>query len=196
MNYEQDVFMHQYSIVDCFIYHLTYHRTLNKGYTERRLHNRFWHMTIEAHLFAATMNWCMVFGSHGCNQTHWKQLSSNEQEGLAKSFREGLFQELDLDQITWDQYWKSIKDFRDKFVAHREIHFSEPVPNFDTALDVAYYYDKWVRQIISPAILAEPPLKTIARSQRDSVTPLVNELLRVTSEIDSTLAPIGRGRIL
>jgi hypothetical protein len=67
MNYEQDVFTHQYSIVDCFIYHLPYCRTLNKGYTERRLHNRFWHMTIEAHLFAARMNRCMVFGSHGCN---------------------------------------------------------------------------------------------------------------------------------
>jgi hypothetical protein len=59
--------------------------------------------------------------------------------------------------------------FRDKFVAHRELDFFEPVPNFDTALAVAYYYDKWVREIIAPATLAEPPLKLFAMSQRDLV---------------------------
>jgi hypothetical protein len=124
------------------------------------------------------MNWCMVFGSHGCNSTHWKKLSLNEQEGLAKSFRDGLFRETGLDEERWLQYWKSVTTFRDKFVAHRELHFSEPVPDFDMALDVAYYYDKWVRQIISPAILDEQ----FAMSQRHSVIPLVKKLVRVTEE--------------
>lgn len=183
MNYDQDVFRHQYSIVDCFIYHLTYYRLLHKGYTDRKLHNRFWHMTIEAHLFAATINWCMVFGSHGCNRTHWKKLSLIEQDALTQSFRDGLFEETGLDEKRWLQYWKSVTGFRDKFVAHRELDFFEPVPNFDTALAVAYYYDKWVREIIAPATLAEPPLKLFAMSQRDLVAPLVDKLLSVTEEI-------------
>jgi hypothetical protein len=188
MNYDQDVFTHQYSIVDGFVYHLTYYRLLRKGYVDRGLHNRFWHMTIEAHLFAATISWCMVFGSHGCNQTHWKKLSLNEQEALTQSFRDGLFEETGLNEERWQQYWKSVTGFRDKFVAHRELNFSEPVPDFDTALIVAYYYDKWVRQIISPATLAEPSLKLFAMSQRDLVAPLVDKLLSVTEEI--TLADI------
>jgi hypothetical protein len=68
------------------------------------------------------------------------------------------------------------------------LDFSEPVPDFDTALIVAYYYDKWVRQIISPATLAEPSLKLFAMSQRDLAAPLVDKLLSVTEEI--TLADI------
>jgi hypothetical protein len=129
-------------------------------------------LTSGAHLFAATTSWCMVFGSDGCNQTHWKQLSLNERERLVQCFREGLFQETGLDEERWQRYWKSVTEFRNKFVAHRELHFSEPV-DFDMAVEVACYYDKWVRQIISPAILVKPPLKLVALSLRDS-TPLVS----------------------
>jgi hypothetical protein len=111
MDYKQDVFVHQYHVIDRFIYHLTYHRILNKGYNERRLRNEFWHMTIEAHLYAATMNWCMVFGSDGCNPTHWKQLSKKQSKELTQSFRDGLFQELQMDEADWHKYWKSFKDF-------------------------------------------------------------------------------------
>jgi hypothetical protein len=37
------------------------------------------------------------------------------------------------------QYGRSMIRFRNKYVAHRESEFSDPVPNFDRALDVAYY---------------------------------------------------------
>jgi hypothetical protein len=117
-HYKQDVFMHRYSLVHCFMYHLIYYRTLRKGYTKRGLRNRFWHMTIDAHLNAATISWCMVFGSDGCNPTHWKRLFKGQSEELMQSFREGLFKELHLSKAAWDKYWDSIKDFRDKFVAH------------------------------------------------------------------------------
>jgi hypothetical protein len=124
----------------------------------------------------------MVFGSHGCNPTHWTKLSLNEQERLAQSFREGLFQETDLDEERWQQYWKDMTEFRDKFVAHREIHFVPTPPKFDTALAVAYYYDKWVRKIISPDTLNGPSLERFAMFQKESITPLVDKLLGVTEE--------------
>jgi hypothetical protein len=74
-----------------------------------------------------------------------------------------------------------MKQFRDKWVAHRELKpFTDPVPNFDTALAVAYYYDNWVRDVISPHSLDEPPFELFAASLRESVTPLVNKLLRAT----------------
>ena len=52
--------------------------------------------------------------------------------------------------------------FRKRYAAHREFTFTDPVPNFDPALAVAYYYDIWVRGIISPHTLAEPTLESSA----------------------------------
>ena len=141
MNYNQDVFRHQYPIVDRFVVHLSYYRALDTAGTARQLHNQFWALTTDAHLHLAALYWCMVFGSDGCNPTHWKQLSSNESDELAQSFRDGLFQELQLDKIGWDSYWNTVKEFRDNWVAHRKLDFCRPVPNFDTALSIAYYYD-------------------------------------------------------
>lgn len=182
MDYQQDLFRHQYDLVDRFVRHLTYYRTLYKGYTECGLQNEFWHFTTEAHLCAATTHWCMVFGSEGCNPTHWKRLSEKQSKELVQSFRDGLLQELQLDEAGWKSYWNSVKRFRDKWVAHRELLFPWPTPNFDTALNVAYYYDKWVRTIISPDTLVEPSLEQFATSQKQAVTPLIDRLLRVTQE--------------
>jgi hypothetical protein len=181
MHYQRIVFVHQYPVVDRFVQHLICYRAFTNAYRGRH-QNPFWQVTIEAHLFAATNNWCKVFGSDRCNPMHWKQLSLNERERLAQSFREGLFQEIGLDAKHWRRYWKSMIKFRNKFVAHRELHFLDPVPHFDTALNVAYYYDKWVREIISPDILHGPSLESIARDYDHKVTPLAAKLLRATEE--------------
>ena len=74
-------------------------------------------------------------------------------------------------------------DFRNKYAAHRELEFNSPVPNFDTALAVAYYYDNWVRRVISPDTFAEPQLDSFALSLQKSVVPLVEKLLKATGEL-------------
>ncbi len=181
MNYDQEVFKNQFLIVHWFVYHLTYYRALLKGYNEHQLQNEFWRLTIDAHLLRAAINWCMVFGADS-NATHWKRLSVTELEEWHKNFREGLFKATGLNQETWDEYWKSITDFRNKFAVHRECSFRDPVPNFDTALAVAYYYDNWVRGIISPDTLAAHTLEAVALSLQKSVAPLVKKLLKVTKE--------------
>ena len=180
MNYKPEVFRNQFPIVKGFVYHLTYYRALSKGYSEHRLQNEFWTLTIDAHLLRATVDWCMVFGSDKSNPTHWKRLSITESKVLYQSFREGLFNATGLDRDTWQKYWESMTDFRNKYVAHRELEFASPVPNFDTALAVAYYYDNWVRRIISHDTFAEPTLESFAISLQRSVVPLVAKLLAVT----------------
>jgi hypothetical protein len=142
----------------------------------------FWTLTIDAHLVRATIEWCKVFGSNN-NPTHWKKLSVAQSEVLWNSFLGGLFQATGLDEQDWRQYRKSIVDFRNKFVAHRELHFSEPVPGFDNALAATYYYDNWVRKIISPDKLGEPSLESLARTLKQSLTPSVDKLLRVTESM-------------
>jgi len=184
MNYEPEVFRTQFPIVKWFVYHLTYYRALSSGCREHRLQNEFWTLTINAHLLRATIDWCMVFGSDKSNPTHWKRLFITESEALYQSFREGLFKATGLDRDTWQQYWESMTDFRNKYAAHRELEqFTSPVPNFDTALAVAYYYDNWVRRLISPDTFAEPTLESFALSLQKSVVPLVKKLLEVTGEL-------------
>jgi len=177
MNFEHKVFANQFPIVKMFVYHLIYYQVLLKGYQEHQLQNEFWTLTIDAHLLRAVINWCMVFGSDKSEPTHWKQLSITDSESLYKTFREGLFEATDLNRHTWPKYWKSVVDFRNKYAVHRELEFRNPVPIFDIALTVAYYYDTWVRGIISPASFDEPPLELFAKTLRDSMVPVVEKLL-------------------
>ena len=176
MNFEHKVFMNQFPIVKRFVYHLIYYRILLKGYQERQLQSEFWTLTIDAHLLRAVTNWCMVFGSDKSEPTHWKQLSITDSKSLYNSFREGLFEATDLNRHTWPQYWKSVVDFRNKYAVHRELEFRSPVPIFDIALAVAYYYDNWVRGIISPASFDEPPLELFAKTLHDLMVPVVEKI--------------------
>ena len=180
MHYDPDVFTNQFPIVKGFVYHLTYYRALLTGYRERGLQDEFWTLTIDAHLLRATINWCMVFGSDKTNPTHWKRLSAKESEKLYKSFRSGLSQETGLNEQQWQRYRNSMVDFRNKYAAHREWNFNNPVPNFDIALAVAYHYDNWVRNVISPDVFDEPPIEEFAISLYRSSTQLIGKLFGVT----------------
>ena len=177
MDYNPEVFSEQFPIVKSFVYHLIYYRELRAAYSRLQLESEFWTHTINAHLLQATIYWCMVFGPHGCNPTHWKNLSSQESEKLQLSFRKGLFEQINLSMEQWQQYWKKMTGFRNQYVAHRELSFVESIPYFENALKVAYYYDYWIREVISPDILEEPPLEKSADALRQSVAPLINQLL-------------------
>ena len=194
MNYEPEVFRNQFPIVKWFVYHLIYYRVLSEGQREHRLQNEFWTLTIDAHLLRATINWCMVFGSDKSNPTHWKRLSITKSEALYPSFREGLYDATGLDGSRWQEYWKGMTDFRNKYAAHRELQFASPVPNFDTALVVAYYYDTWVRRVISPHTFAEPTLESFALSLQQSVAPLLRKLLGVSGELAEPSAAGNRSK--
>jgi hypothetical protein len=122
----------------------------------------------------------MVFGSDKRNPTHWKQLFKSESETRHQRFRDGLFQATGFARDTWDHYWQSMTDFRNRYAAHRELSFESPIPNFDNALEIACYYDSWVRKAISPYILAEPTLESFALSLESTVTPFVERLLEAT----------------
>jgi hypothetical protein len=178
MNVEHKVFSHQFPIVKLFVYHLTYYRVFLKIYKERQRRNEFWTLTIDAHLLRALTNWCMVFGSDRSEPTHWKRLSISNSDELNINFREGLFRATGLSPHTWERYWQDVVNFRNKFAVHRELEFNEPVPVFDTALAVVYYYDTWVREVISPDSFDEPPLRLFEKKLSDSMIPVAEALLR------------------
>ena len=188
MEYNVDIFREQFPIVKRFLYHLTCYRELHRTYQDLNLKSEFWTHTIDAHLLQASILWCMVFGSDGCNPTHWKILCDHDRENLEDSFRKGLFKNTELTQKTWDAYWKDMNDFRGGFAAHRELNYSKPVPLFKTAEGVAYFYDDWIREIIEPDIFEEPPLKESVSLMQKEIRPLVmlylseTKLMKVSTE--------------
>jgi hypothetical protein len=177
MEYQVDIFSEQFPIVKTFLNHLTCYRELHRTYQDLELASEFWTHTIDAHLLQACILWCMVFGSDGCNPTHWKKLCDPDRQTLEHSFRKGLFEHTGLTQERWDAYWRDMNDFRGGYAAHRELDYSKPVPEFKTAEAVAYYYDEWIRELIYPDIFEEPPLKESVSLMQREIRPLVMHYL-------------------
>ena len=180
MEYNADIFCEQFPIVKQFLYHLTCHRELLRVYQDLDLKSEFWTHTIDAHLLQAAILWCMVFGPHGCNRTHWKKLCDHDSEALKDSFRRGLFKETKLTQGTWQTYWDNMNRFRGGYAAHGDLNYSEPVPDFNIAQEVAYFYDQWIREVIESHVFDEPPLKESVRRMQQEIRPLAMHYLAET----------------
>ena len=180
--YDPEIFVEQFPLVKLFLYHIIYFHEINKIYNSIHLESVLWTYTINAHLLQATMTWCMVFGAEGCNQTHWKRLSKRDCEKLQSSFRKRLEEVTGISLDQWNDYWSEITTFRNKYVAHRELKYDNPVPNFSNAINIALFYDKWIREIIAPDILEEPPLEKFVNKLKSSTVPLIEKLLTITKE--------------
>lgn len=139
---------------------------------------------MNAHLFQATITWCMIFGAEGCNETHWKKLSPKDCEELQSSFRKRLQDVTGLSLDSWTAYWSEMTQFRNKYAAHRELKYDEPVPDFSNAIAVALFYDRWIRETIASDFLQDPPLEEFVAELQLSVAPLIKNLLTVTKEFN------------
>lgn len=179
MTYRREVFVEQLPLVDHFVKHLIHHRSLKPWLSYAKVKSPFWGDTSNAHLLQACNYWCMVFGSDGANPTHWKQLSVGDSEALQESFRVGLYSSLRITATDWDAYWREIVLFRNSYVAHREPGHSQPVPMLDRALEVAFYYDDWIRKVISPDVLDEPPLRQLVEQLRRNVEVDLNAAMQL-----------------
>ena len=176
MGYDLDVFSVQLPIAKLFLYHLIYHRVISAAYKRNRMQDEFWTLTSDAHLLHANINWCMVFGAD-FNTTHWKRLLLGHSRKHEQTFRDGLLLAIEMSADKWLRYWTSMKEFRDKYAAHRELGFAKPVPDFDTAFKVVLYYDQWVRIVISPDTIAEPSLYSFAQSLQKTAVPFIEKLM-------------------
>jgi hypothetical protein len=54
-----------------------------------------------------------------------------------------------------------MRSFRDKYAAHRQLGFNQPVPVFDRALEAAFCYEEWVREVIQPDVVDRLPLRQL-----------------------------------
>lgn len=184
MSYNSDVFSNQYPVVKKFVLHYISYKELSRIYSSIHLKSAFWTLTIDAHLLQAAVQWCMVFGADGCNPTHWKHLNRESQDELLKRFRNGLPEYLNMGHKEWEEYWKAITDFRNHFAVHRILNYDKPVPHFDAAVKVAFYYDEWIREVIFPDIFEEPPLNKSSDEFQKYIRQVTYPLLKFSLNIE------------
>jgi hypothetical protein len=98
----------------------------------------FWISVFNNFIDLAILDWLHLFGSHS-DDLHWKKIA-----GDAVVFKGDLLDYLELDDVQWKIYWKSVKEYRDKDVAHIEVRPMGHVPDMNTALKATAYYYRYV----------------------------------------------------
>lgn len=160
MKYDDAVFSRQYPVVVFFVQHIAYYRGLRARFDQIAAHRDFWRSTCDAHLKLATVAWCNVFGSNK-EDLHWTKTPAAEvAKQAAKDFRHRILSRTGFTLEKWKTYRKNMLDFRNRYVAHLDLQtpFTQPVPDFDPAIQTAYAYEEWARELIRPVSLNQPAL--------------------------------------
>ena len=167
MDCNQQVFLRQYPAVVFFVRHLACFRGLKAAWDRVTDHIPFWAWTTDGHLKLATIAWCNVFGTDN-EAIHWKKTPAGPHaEQARQDFRARLLSRTGRTPEQWSRYHKDMLNFRNTYVAHyADTAYTDPVPNFDPALEVAYAYDGWVRALTQPAIWEQPPLSSVYEQWR------------------------------
>lgn len=178
--YNKEIFVEQVPLVYSFARHLLHYRALKAALPKAPNCSQFWTDTSNAHISQACIYWCMVFGNYDSNKTHWHKLAVGPTGTLRASFRQGVCEHLGISEDELKRYWNEMVAFRDQYVAHRDPTNSSPVPSFDRALEVAIYYDSWVRRLIAPDILDTRPLREVYAKSALAVSQEVESAVRAT----------------
>ena len=128
---------------------------------------RFWINHLNNSIMMAAVNWCKVFGSANNNKTHYTVLGDCD-----------LFlEELKKKGIDIESYSKSMREFRDKHIAHND-NYKSPVPDFNIAFEIIVLYDDLV---LVNTCLYEPAGLTRLRDSYENYCETIKEYLE---EID------------
>lgn len=105
-------------------------------------HHNFWRLIYGNAFDLAVIDWCILFGSSN-QQLHWKQIVPQNEHNR---FIKGLLVDLAIDECEWKKYWETVKGYRDKHAAHRDLVGTLPesgnssYPHMDHAITAAKYY--------------------------------------------------------
>ena len=177
MSYNKDIFKYQYVIAQDFIRHLAYYRQLHSALSGK---SSFWTATANAHLEAAILDWCKVFGATGNNVTHWTNIPLEDVESVQNNFRNAILKTTGMSLIEWGQYHAEMLGFRDRYVAHLEIGNIPSVPFFDRALKIAFAYDKWIREVINHDSLEAKSLEELYKNSSKEAADVIRSAKGVT----------------
>jgi hypothetical protein len=116
-----------------FARQLSYHRALAEY--QGTFAQNFWKYMYNNAIDLAVLDWFHLFGYHN-DDLHWKQVVTD-----VPAFRSQLFQSLQMTEDAWKAYRETIKDYRDKDVAHIDVRPISQIPDMALALRAtALYY--------------------------------------------------------
>jgi hypothetical protein len=99
--------------------------------------DEFWATVNSNFLDICVLEWSKLFGDHS-DKHHWKKIVDDKI--ILKST---MFTKLGITQTDFDNCWESIKEYRDKFVAHLDSEEVMYIPVLDNIawFAVIYYYN-------------------------------------------------------
>jgi hypothetical protein len=124
-----------------FARQLSYHRAL--GDHSNDFIQNFWICMYNNAIDLAVLDWFHLFG-YQKDHLHWKIVIRE-----IDCFRNGLLRAVGMTEEKWRKYRQSIKDYRDKDVAHIEVRAVSQVPEMTVALQAATYYYGYIFKELS-----------------------------------------------
>ena len=99
----------------------------------------------------SVLEWCKLFGSRA-GEYHWSKTLADPSR-----FRSELLNRHGINEARLKDIWDTVKDYRDKFVAHLEMQETTPVPNLNVPhLLVEFYFENLLLEF--PDLQAEDSL--------------------------------------
>jgi len=149
----------------------------------------FWRVIHGNLLDMAVLEWCKLFGSdHEDRQpSHWKNIVPEEDH---EKFRTELYNHLGIDRKAWLEYWKEIKTYRDKAVAHFDIKSRDIThyPVLDGVLEATYYYYEYLIVELREATDRYPDdIREYCSKFTDQTTEIAKCALSATSTIEEAV---------
>ncbi len=117
---------------------LSYHRAIHDQKNHSNFNLNFWICTYNNTIDMAVLDWGHLFGNEK-DDLHWKNVVKNIDE-----FRTKLLSEVELSLEKWVAYWKAIKTYRDKDVAHIEVRPISNIPEMTIAVKATCFYYSYI----------------------------------------------------
>lgn len=115
---------------------LSYHRAINKRKSDLTLN--FWLYMYNNSIDMAVLDWVHLFGNDR-DDLHWKNVAGNIDQ-----FRSDLLSNLEISKEKWVPIWKSIREYRNKDVAHIEVRLTSNVPEMGLAVKATGFYYTYI----------------------------------------------------
>jgi hypothetical protein len=116
----------------------------------------FWNVALGNFIDIAILDWCILFGSdHKDHQKHhWKRILPLADH---ENFKNEIDYILEQNNKKWDDHWKEITNYRNRFVAHLDDNDDTPFPVPDMGVPhvilLSYYFRL---QRLAPQVFENP----------------------------------------
>jgi hypothetical protein len=133
-----------------FARNCAYYRAGWNGKTTKAT-NEFWATVQNNFIDIAVLEWLKLFGDHN-GKHHWKKVAEDRE-----LFKTDMLATCNISEDELKSSRESIKEYRDKFIAHLDSEETMHVPELNVPLAVVKYYYLYVANELGPAGLKNLP---------------------------------------